>query len=162
MIVTLEPEHNYSAVLRGWNSGSGVGLVELYDLSPSSSSRIYDISTRGITTRESPKILDAGVIVSMSAHLVVRALGPTLVQFGVGSALRDPNLFLYNANGAVIAANDNWRSDQEAEIIATGIPPANDLESAIVALLPPANYTAIVRGANNTTGIALVEVYALN
>jgi hypothetical protein len=71
-------------------------------------------------------------------------------------------LELHDGNGSLLASNDNWRSDHEAEIIATMIPPSNDLESAIVAMLSPANYTAIVRGVNNTTGVGLVEVYALN
>lgn len=71
---------------------------------------------------------------------------------------------LRDANGTVIRANDNWRSDQEAEIIATSIPPTNDFESALIETLPAngAAYTAIVRGVSGTTGVALVEVYALN
>ena len=77
-------------------------------------------------------------------------------------ALGNPTLELHDGNGAVIASNDNWRTDQEAEIIATSIPPANDLESAIVRDLTPGNYTAIVRGVNNTTGIGIVEAYGLN
>ncbi len=76
--------------------------------------------------------------------------------------LADPVLELHDANGALITSNDNWRSTQEAEIIATTVPPTNDLESAIVATLVPGKYTAIVHGVNNTTGVALVEVYALN
>src|ERR1700676_2369568 len=94
-------------------------------------------------------------------RVIVRAIGPSLPLPG---KLADPTLELRDGNGALIAANDNWRTDQEAEIIATTIPPTNDLESAIVATLPAngASYTAIVRGVNNTTGVALVEVYALN
>jgi hypothetical protein len=93
---------------------------------------------------------------------LLRAIGPSLTNFGVPSALGDPTLELHDGNGALIASNDNWRSDQEAEIIATGIPPSNDLESAIVRDLAPGNYTAIVRGVNSTTGIAVVEAYGLN
>ena len=80
----------------------------------------------------------------------------------VPGALADPTLELHDVNGALIVANDNWRSDQEAEIIATGLPPSSDLESAIVRNLTPGNYTAIVRGVNSATGIALVEAYGLN
>jgi hypothetical protein len=67
-------------------------------------------------------------------------------------------------NGALIRANDDWRSDQETQIIATGIPPTNDLEAAVIATIPAggASYTAIVSGVGGTTGIALVEVYGLN
>jgi hypothetical protein len=89
----------------------------------------------------------------------VRAIGPSLPLPG---ALGDPTLELHDGNGALVASNDNWRTDQEAEIIATGIPPTNDLESAIVQNLAPGNYTAIVRGVNNTIGVALVEAYGLN
>jgi len=88
----------------------------------------------------------------------VRAIGPSLP---VAGALADPTLELVNPDGSILASNDNWRSDQEADIIATGVPPTDDAESAIVATLSPNLYTAIVRGANGTTGVALVEVYAL-
>ena len=108
-------------------------------------------------------VLIAGTIIVGNApqKVLVRAIGPTLPFAG---ALPDPTLELRDGNGALIAANDNWRSTQEAEIMATTIPPASDFESAIVATLPAsgAAYTAIVRGVNNTTGIAVVEVYALN
>ena len=85
-----------------------------------------------------------------------------LTGSGVVGALGDPTLELHDSNGALIASNNNWRSDQEAEIIATTIPPTNDLESAILRNITPGNYTAIVRGVNGTTGVALVEAYALN
>jgi hypothetical protein len=80
----------------------------------------------------------------------------------VSGALADPTLELRDVNGGLIDSNDNWRSDHEAEIIATTIPPANDLESAIVRNLAPGNYTAIVRGVSDTTGVAVVEAYNLN
>ncbi len=94
-------------------------------------------------------------------RVIVRAIGPSLP---VPGALGNPTLDLHDGNGALIVSNDNWRDDpaQEAEIIATGIPPSNDLESAIVRDLAPGNYTAIVRGVNNTTGVALVEAYGLD
>ena len=91
-------------------------------------------------------------------RVIVRAIGPSLT---VSGALGDPTLELHDGDGALIASNDNWRTDQEAEIIATTIPPPNDLESAIVRDLAPGNYTAIVRGVNNTPGVALVEAYQL-
>ena len=89
----------------------------------------------------------------------MRAIGPSL---NITGKLADPTLELRDGNGALIRSNNNWRSDQAAEIIATGIPPTNDLESAIVENVAPGDYTAIVRGVNGTTGVALVEVYALN
>jgi hypothetical protein len=80
----------------------------------------------------------------------------------VPNVLGDPTLELYDGNGGPVGTNNNWRDDQENEIIATGIPPSNDLESAIVKDLAPGSYTAIVRGSNNTTGVALVEAYCLD
>lgn len=74
-------------------------------------------------------------------------------------ALQNPTLELVNANGAILRANDNWRAEQEGEIALTGIQPTNELESAIIARLAPGAYTAIVRGKNDTEGVALVEVY---
>jgi hypothetical protein len=89
----------------------------------------------------------------------VRAIGPSL---SAANKLADPTLDLHDGNGALLQANDNWRSDQEAEIIATTLPPSNDLDSAIVRDLAPGSYTAIVRGGGNATGVALVEAYGLN
>jgi len=92
----------------------------------------------------------------------VRAIGPSLTSFGVAGALQDPTLELHDGFGTLIVLNDNWKESQQAEIEATGLQPTNDFESAIVMTLLPAPYTAIVRGKNDTTGVALVEVYNLN
>jgi hypothetical protein len=123
-------------------------------------SKLANISTRGLVQTED-NVLIGGLIVlgENPLQVVVRAIGPSLA---VSGALGDPTLELRNGNGALIASNDNWRSDQEEEITATTIPPSNDLESAIVRSLAPGNYTAIVRGVNDTTGVALIEVYGLN
>jgi hypothetical protein len=96
-----------------------------------------------------------------SAKVIVRAIGPSLTSLGVAGALPDPALALHDGNGALIASNDNWRSDHAAEIIATGFPPSRDAESAIISTLTPGNYTAITRGIDASTGIGLVEVYHL-
>ena len=93
--------------------------------------------------------------------VLVRAIGPSLVSAGVSGVLADPVLELHDRSGSLIFSNDNWRDDQEQQIIDTTIPPTDDRESAIVATLPPGAYTAIVRGANDATGVALVEVYSL-
>ncbi len=105
----------------------------------------------------------AGMIVvgqtGSSQKVIVRAIGPSLT---VNEKMADPTLELIDANGGVLRSNDNWRSDQQSEIEATGVPPSDDLESALVETLSPGNYTATVRGAGGTTGVAVVEVYALN
>jgi hypothetical protein len=95
-------------------------------------------------------------------NVVVRALGPTLTDFGVTGALGDPTLELHDGNGAVIAQNDNWKSTQQAAIQSSGYAPPKDAEAAILATLQPGTYTVIVRGQNNTTGVALIEVYNLD
>jgi hypothetical protein len=105
-----------------------------------------------------------GFIISGSApkHVLLRAIGPSLSQLGVPGAMADTVLELHGPGGFATVTNDNWRDDQEAAILATGIPPSNNLESAIDATLNPGAYTAILRGKNNTTGVALIEVYDLS
>jgi len=162
IIWTLTPGQNYTMVVRGKDGTTGIGMVEAYDLDQSVDSRLANISTRGLV-QTGDNILIGGLIVlgQDPLRVIVRAIGPSLPLAG---ALANPTLDLHDGNGALIASNNDWRDDpgQEAEIIATGIPPSNDLESAIVRNLAPGAYTAIVRGVNNTTGIAVVEAYGLN
>jgi CSLREA domain-containing protein len=163
-IVRILPANNasYTAVVRGVSGQTGIGVVEVYDLNTAADSRLANISTRGFV-QSGDNVLIAGTIVVGPAaqKVIVRAIGPSL---NIAGKLADPTLQIVDSNGAQLAFNDNWRSDQEAEIIATSVPPANDAESAIVytLLANGANYTAIVRGAGGGTGIAVVEVYALN
>ena len=105
-----------------------------------------------------------GFIITGSAakHVLLRAIGPSLTRYGVTDVLADPVLELHGPGAFVTIINDNWKDSQQAAIQATGIPPTNDFESAIDATLPPGAYTAIVRGKNNTSGVALIEVYDLN
>jgi hypothetical protein len=122
-----------------------------------------NISTRGFVGTGNDVMIGGTIIAGETpARVLFRAIGPSLTDFGVSNALPNPALELHDGNGVLIAANDNWRTNQEAEIIATGLPPSNNLESAIVRSLAPGPYTAIVRGTNNTIGVALVEVYNLN
>jgi hypothetical protein len=152
----------YTVVVRGKNDTTGIGLFEVYDLDQTANSMLANISTRGFVETGNNVMIGGTIIVGNSpARVLLRAIGPSLANFGVPNALQDPTLELHDGNGVLLGSNDNWRSDQEAEIIATGIPPTNDLESAIVRNLIPGNYTAIVRGVNGTTGVALVEVYRL-
>jgi uncharacterized delta-60 repeat protein len=161
-IVATLPANNaaYTAIVRGVNNATGIGVVEAYDLDHTVDSKLGNISTRGLV-QTGDNVMIGGLIVlgQNPLRVIVRAIGPSLP---VPGALGDPILELHDGNGALIAANDSWRSDQEAEIIATGIPPASDLEAAIVRNFAPGNYTAIVRGVNNTTGVAVVEAYGLN
>jgi hypothetical protein len=160
ILVTLDPG-SYTAIVRGVNNTTGSALVEAYDLDTSATSRLTNISTRGLVLTDS-NVMIAGVIVQTSSEkVIVRALGPTLASFGITNSLANPALELHDTNGSLLAANDNWKTKQQTEIIASGHAPSNDLESAIVSTLAPGNYTAIVRGVNSMTGVAPVEVYAL-
>jgi hypothetical protein len=157
----------YTATVRGKNSTTGNALVEVYDLGiaafePRGDARLANISTRG-TVLTGDNVIIGGFFVrpeapATSTRVVIRAIGPSLA---VPGPLGDPKLELRDGNGGLIDANDNWRSDHEAEIIATTIPPSSDLESAIVRNLTSGRYTAIVQGSGGATGVALVEVYSL-
>lgn len=149
----------YTAVLRGAGGATGVALVEIYDLDRSHESQLANISSRGFV-RTGEGVMIGGLIVGGidPERTIIRAIGPSLP---FGDKLSDPVLELYNGNGEALASNDDWRTDQEAEIIATTIPPSHDRESAIVRTLSPAPYTAVVRGVNDTTGVAVIEVYQL-
>jgi hypothetical protein len=149
----------YTAIVRGAGETTGVGLVEVYDLDATADSKLANISTRGLVqTGDNVMIGGLFVVGSTSQKVIVRAIGPSLP---VDGKLLDPTLEVRDGNGGLVDTNDNWRSDHEAEIIATTVPPTDDAEAAVVQTLAPGPYTAIVRGVNNTTGVALVEVYAL-
>jgi uncharacterized repeat protein (TIGR03803 family) len=169
IVTTLAPGP-YTAILSGKNNGTGVGVVEVYDLNQAANSKLANISTRGFVDIGN-NVMIGGLIVSGgagggSARVIVRAIGPSLSASGLQGALQDPNLEVHDASGATIASNDNWKtrpdgSSQQGEIEATAIAPTSDLESALVQTFAPGNYTVIVRGTSNTTGIAVVEAYTL-
>ncbi len=170
MIVNLPPG-SYTAIVRGVGNMTGVALVEVYDLSPAPNSILENISTRSFV-RTGDNVMIGGVIVqgTQPTRVIVRAIGPELTQYGVPNPLADPTLELHDSTGALIASNDNWQHtiiggiitrDQVQAIMHSGHAPTQSSESAIIADLPPGNYTAIVRGVSNTTGVALVEVYDL-
>jgi hypothetical protein len=157
----------YTVIVRGLNGATGVALVEIYDLGSasldtSSAAQLANISTRG-KVQSGDNVMIGGFIVGGSdpSTVLVRAIGPELTAQGVAGALEDTTLELHDATGTLLASNDNWRDTQEAEIIATTIPPTNDAESAILSSLSPGAYTAIVAGKNGTIGVALVEAYVL-
>jgi len=161
IVATLNPGA-YTVILFGANGETGVALVEVYDLDLTVDSKLANISTRGFVQTGDNVLIGGMIVLGTATKTILRAIGPSLASVGISGALADPTLELHDGNGTIIASNDNWRSDQEAEIIATTIPPNNDAESAIVQTLAPGSYTAIVRGTNNTTGVALVEAYQLD
>ena len=163
IVRTLAPG-SYTAVVKGAGGNTGIGLVEAYDLDQVASSQLANIATRGLVESGNDVMIGgfiAGGGGGGAVKVVVRAIGPTLSSFGIMGALQDPTLELRDSNGALIAGNDNWRQTQQAELQQTGLAPSDDRESAILAILNGAGYTAIVRGSGNTTGVAIVEVYNL-
>jgi len=129
---------------------------------PSVAAHLDNISTRA-SVQTGQGVTIAGFIVTgtESKQVVIRGLGPTLTQHGLAGALAEPFLSLFDGNGNVLWTNNDWKDSQQAAIQATGLAPTNDLESAILRTLAPGNYTAILSGRNNTTGIGLVEIYRL-
>ncbi|MEY2497602.1 MAG: hypothetical protein QOD12_1158, partial [Verrucomicrobiota bacterium] len=164
MIATLIPG-NYTAVLRGKDNTTGIAVVELYDLGTASidsasKAQLAQISTRGTVLNDDNVMIGGFIVSGVSTKVIVRAIGPSLNGIVPGT-VQDTVLELHDGSGSLIFSNDDWRTTQEQQIKDTGVPPTNDHESAIVATLNPGNYTAIVRGKNGTTGVALVEVYGL-
>ncbi len=170
-IIAGLPAGSYTAIVRGVNRTRGVALTEVYDLSPGSNSHLDNISTRSFV-QINDNVMIGGFIVAGNRpkRVIIRAIGPELTPFGVPNVLADPTLELHDGMGAPIASNNNWQTtiiggiimnDQVQQILNSGLAPTDGRESAIIANLPAGNYTAIVRGVNGTTGIALVEVYDL-
>ena len=166
LIVSVPGGSSYTAIVRGANGTTGVGLVEAYDLTSGNvTTRLANISTRGkVLTNDNVMIAGFIVLGDSPKRMILRVRGPSLVVNGVRipGALADPSLELHDGTGALIAQNDNWQSSQSAQIIATGLQPSDAREPAILSTLQPGAYTAIVRGARNTTGISLVEAYDLD
>jgi len=158
---TLAPG-SYTVVVRGKNATTGVALVEAYDLSPGANASLSNSSARGFVDINDDVMIGGFITGEGNCRVIVRALGPTLAQFGVPNVLADPMLELYDANGTLIASNDNTPSPLHfSEIRASGFAPPNGAEPAIIITRQAGNITAIVRGKNNTTGNALLEVYTL-
>lgn len=160
---TLSPGA-YTAILRGTNNTTGTALVEIYDLNPAADSKLGNLSTRAFIGIDQ-NIAIAGLMVSAgdaSDRIVVRGLGPSLAP-AVSNVLANPTLELRNNNGSLLVSNNDWQDNtvQAQQITAAGLAPTNSLESAVVAILPAGRYTALLFGANNSTGNGLVEVYDL-
>jgi hypothetical protein len=153
----------YTAIVKGSGNTSGVALVEVYDLSPSPTVKLANISTRAFVST-GDNIVIAGFILGTHSgddSIIVRGLGPSLTAVGVPNALANPTLELRDGNGTFIRANNNWQDDpaQAAQLTAANLAPTNALESGIAANLPAGLYTALLSGVNNGTGVGLIEVY---
>lgn len=162
IVVTLQPGASYTAILAGKNNGTGVGLVELYDINRYSDSQLANLSTRGFVQTGS-NVMIGGFILGGdgNANVAVRGIGPSLAQFGISPVLADPTLELRDGNGALLISNDDWQDDptSASELSFLGLAPQDPKESGIVQSLPPGTFTAILAGKNGGTGIGLVEIY---
>ncbi len=153
----------YTVTVTGKDATPGIGLVELYDLSPLSNSKLGNMSTRGSVGTGDDALISGFIVGDLgSTTVIVRALGPSLAAYGVSGVLSDPILTIYDSTGSVIASNDNWLDDVNwIDVEKNGLSPIDQRESALVLHLPAGAYTAIVSGANGSTGIGLAEVYTL-
>jgi hypothetical protein len=151
----------YTAILAGKNNGTGIGLVEVYDVSAGVFAELTNVSTRGFVGTHDA-VMIGGFITSGGngfTEVIVRGIGPSLAQAHITGFLADPYLELRDVNGTVVRSNRNWKDTQQADIQATGLAPSNDLESAILVTVPAGSYTAILQGDGGGTGIGLVEIF---
>lgn len=159
LLVTLPANGSaYTAIVRGVGETTGLGLVEIYDLAPAADSQLANISTRGLVQSGDSVLIGGLIVTGGEARVIVRAIGPSL---GLSGQLTDPTLELFDQNGFSLGMNDNWQSDQKAEIVATQLAPTKTAETALLRTLSPGAYTAIVRGVSGSSGIAVVEAYNL-
>jgi hypothetical protein len=164
IVATLNPAA-YTAILTGKDNTQGIGLIEVYDNAPAVDAQLANISTRGFV-QNGNNVMIGGFILGGSPNntrIAVRAIGPSLSQFGLNNVLADPTLELHDANGATLVANDDWNDDptSAAELTANGLALSSPKESGIFASLPAGQFTAILAGKNGGVGIALVEIYNL-
>jgi hypothetical protein len=159
VLISLVPGQ-YTAILAGRDATIGNGLIEVYDLEAGTTSTLGNVSTRGFVGT-GDDVLIGGIIIGNGENpmVVVRAIGPSLASSGVSQPLLDPTLELYDANGDLLASNDDWKVGQPEAVTATQLDPVDDREPALAAFPAPGNYTAVVRGKDDTTGVALVEAY---
>jgi hypothetical protein len=159
LVATL-PVGGYTAVLRGANGSSGIGLIEVYDVGAIGNGRLLNLSSRAHVSGGNNVLIGGVITYSLSQRMLVRALGPDLATQGVTGALQNPTLELHNANGTLISSNDNWQSASNAAAIsATGLAPTDPRDAAILFSPGPGQFTAIVRGAGSTSGVTLLEAY---
>jgi hypothetical protein len=162
VLVATLPVGAYTAILRGANGSTGIGLVEVYDVGTYGNARLLNLSGRAFV-RTGDNVLIGGLIVrSLSQRLLLRAIGPDLAARGVTGALQNPTLELHDSNGAILSSNDNWQSASNSSAIsAAGLAPDDPRDAAILLTPGPGQFTAIVRGTGTTTGVALLEAYLL-
>ena len=160
IIANLAPG-SYTAVVRGAGNTIGTGVVDAYDLNAASPARLANIATRGLIQPGDQLMIAGFIIQNAPVRLVIRAIGPSLSAFGITNALTDTTLQLRDQNGVIVRENDDWKTDQQQELESTGLQPTDHREAALIATIPPGQYTAQVRGKPESTGTGVVQVYFL-
>jgi pectin methylesterase-like acyl-CoA thioesterase len=158
-VVTLPPGH-YTAVIKGKDGSAGTALVEVYDGDLKADSQLANISTLGFVGAGDDVLIGGFVVGTGSADVVVRAVGPSLAQFGVADPIADPTLEVHDGNGNV-TSNDDWQTSANPDSVPASLQPPDPRESALRISLVPGHYTAVVRGKAGAMGVALVEAYNL-
>jgi len=154
----------YTAIVRGKGNATGLALVEAYDIDPFAHSKLGNLSSRALVGTGNNVVIGGFIVGPQNAApatVLIRGLGPSLTGHGVPGALQDPTLELHDAQGNKLRVNDNWRDSQQSDIQNSGLAPGDERESAILTDIAPGNYTAILAGKTNTTGVGLVEIYNL-
>ncbi|MDQ6861473.1 MAG: hypothetical protein M3032_10015 [Verrucomicrobiota bacterium] len=160
---TVPTPADHTAVVTGQNGGVGIGLLQIFG---APENVVTSLSARALVESGDGALI-GGVFVepdlqrSSTARVIVRAIGPSLAQYGITNPVLDPNVTLYDQNGVILATNDNWRDGAASDLQRAGLAPPDNREAALVAELRVGSYTAIVRstGQPNGSGIALVEIY---
>jgi hypothetical protein len=162
IVETMSPGA-YTASMTAQDRGTGVGLLELYDADPTSSTHFTNLSARGLVGAGDDVMIGGFVVRGNGgqARLMVRAVGPSLAGSGITEPLGDPRLEIRDGNGALLAENNDWRETQEAEILGTSLAPSDERESAAMISLGSGAYTAILQGYGGQTGIGLLEIFKL-
>lgn len=160
IVTTLNPGV-YSVILGNQAGAIGVGLVEVYEIT-TNGSQLVNVSARGKVESGNNVLIGGFIVGNGSIEVAARAIGPSLSNQGVMNPLADPALGLYNANGALIASNRNWKDSQQTELTSIGLTPSDDKEAALLTILDAGAYSVIVTndsGTSNGEGIALLEIF---
>ena len=163
IVVTLMPGA-YTAIARGAGNNVGTVLLEVFDVDQNANSRLSNVSARGYVDLGDDILIGGAILGGGNGGvnlIVARAIGPSLGRFGVQNAMQNPILELHNQNGTLFDSNDGWKNGNQQPLIDNGLAPTDDREAAVFAVLPPGAYTAVGRGKNNSTGVALVEFFNL-